>query len=290
MGAQPLRQYRLAFCTARERSKPKKKSTLSQESSKTDKLTPSYSLSKEYGIFSTEYITQILPPLLLSQRLGRSQKSLPRVYILLQGIFSASRFSNGSVALTKALNHPDDVIRYSLLSIPPKIPPRSVSGNSLLHHVLGPQDNHHWKGFLASSPVQASSRPLCTSAALLTSHAFLYYTSEGISYKWLFRWKLTFVKEMGQPLRWLPSSKASSHLWGSSKSSFCPLPPEFKESRRTQGNAYPGIPLSRWARALSQHRIRHHKSVTKLCIHNALRQVVVDLELHQNQIISLSHL
>lgn len=62
---------------------------------------------------------------------------------LLQGIFSASAFSNGSAALTEALNHPDDVIRYSLISIPPKIPPRFVSGNGLLHRVLGPQDNHH---------------------------------------------------------------------------------------------------------------------------------------------------
>lgn len=176
----PSGQYGLVFCTARDRSKPKNESTLSQESSQKDKLTPSYSLSKEYGIFSTEYIMQTLPPLLLSQRLGRSQKSLPHVFTSLQSIFFASTFSNGSVALSTALNHPDDVIRYSLLSSPPKIPPCSVSANGLLHCVLGPQDNHHWKGFLASSPVQASSCPLCSLAALLTSHTFLCYTLKGL--------------------------------------------------------------------------------------------------------------
>lgn len=40
---------------------------------------------------------------------------------------------------------------------------------------------------------------------------------------------------------------------------------------------------------VSQHRIRHHKCVPKLCIHNALRQLVVDLQLQQNQMKSLSH-
>lgn len=95
---------------------------LSQELSQKDKLTPSYSLLKEYGIFSTEYITQTLLPLLLSQRLGRSQKSLPHVFTFLQGISSASTFSNGSVALTEALNHPDDVIRcYQFLLNPPML-------------------------------------------------------------------------------------------------------------------------------------------------------------------------
>lgn len=32
--------------------------------------------------------------------------------------------------------------------------------------------------------------------------------------------------------------------------------------------------------------MRHHKSVTKLCIHNALRKLVVDLQLHQTRMLS----
>lgn len=101
---------------------------MSKQSSQKDKLTSSYSPAKQYGIFSTECITQTLPAHLLSQRLGRSQKTLPHVFTFLQSISCASTLSRGSAALTEAPNHPDDVVRYSLL-IPPRIPPHSVSGN-----------------------------------------------------------------------------------------------------------------------------------------------------------------
>lgn len=101
---------------------------MSKQSSQKDKLTSSYSLAKQYGIFSTECITQTLPPHLLSQRLGRSQKTLPHVFTFLQSTSCASTLSRGSAALTEAPNHPDDVVRYSLLILP-RIPPHSVSGN-----------------------------------------------------------------------------------------------------------------------------------------------------------------
>lgn len=87
-------------------------------------------------------------------------------------------------------------------------------------------------------------------------------------------------------LKLISQFKSFSHLWWSRKSSFCSLSAYSKESRSTQGNAQPGTSLSIWAEAVFQHRMRHHKSVTKLRIHNALRKLVVDLQLHQTRMLS----
>lgn len=88
---------------------------MSKQSYQKDKLTSSYSLAKEYGIISTECVTDTLPPHLLSQRFGRSQKSLPHVFTFLQSIFCASAFSHGSVTFTEAPSNLDDEVVYSLL-------------------------------------------------------------------------------------------------------------------------------------------------------------------------------
>lgn len=123
MAAQPPRQYGLAFYRAREIKTLKIQTMMSKQSYQKDKLTSSYSLAKEYGIFSTECITETLPPHLLSQRFGRSQKSLPHFFTFLQSIFCASTFSLGSVTLTERLNDPDDVVGYSLLQFLLEFPP-----------------------------------------------------------------------------------------------------------------------------------------------------------------------
>lgn len=142
VGPQLLGQYGLAFCTARERTKPKKKVNV------VPRIIPerqtNSQLSSVKGIWNILHRIHHADSPTSSSQLETlwSQKSLLCVFTLLQGIFSASTFSNSSAALTEGLNHPD-VIKYSLLSIPPKISPWSVRGNGLLHSVLGPQANHH---------------------------------------------------------------------------------------------------------------------------------------------------
>lgn len=154
----------------------------SEQSCQKEKLTSSYSLAKEYGRVSPECITETLPPHLLSQRFGRSQKSQPHVFTFLQSIFCTLTFSHGSVALTEALNHPDDVVRYSLLQflrespltlwveMVPKPCARTTGQPSLKRLSCL---------FLTASLITSLEQ----AGTLLTSHAFLNYISGGISYK-----------------------------------------------------------------------------------------------------------
>lgn len=117
-----------------------------------------------------------------SQRFGRSQKSQPHVFTFLQSIFCTSTFSHGSVALTEALNHPDDVVRYSLLQFLREFP-------HTLWVEMVPKPCARTTGqpslkrlsclFLTASLITSLEQ----AGTLLTSHAFLNYISGGISYK-----------------------------------------------------------------------------------------------------------